>query len=111
MSFTDDGKSLLYEAPAGLGIYDRESGKEAIVATKALSGLGLSASSRGILMAIEGSGSAKSLLCAAPDGNRLFSLPFSGESSFASISGDAVFLGIASSDGTSRLVRMDFKEE
>lgn len=111
MAFTDDGEHLVYESPKGLGIYGRGSRAEISVSTKALSNIGLASPSRGILLAVEGAGPERNLLCASVGGKRLFSLPFSGEASFASLSADAVFLGVAAADGTSRLMRLDFKEE
>jgi len=111
ISFTADGAHLLYESPSGLGIYGTGSRTETSVSSRALSGIGLSSPARGILLAVEGSGPQKNLLCASAGGKRLFSLPFAGEASFASISADAVFLGASSADGSARLLRLDFKEE
>jgi len=111
MAFTEDGAHLLYESPSGLGIYATGSRTETSVSSRALSGIGLSSPGRGILLAVEGSGPEKNLLCASAGGKRLFSLPFSGEASFASIAADAVFLGASSADGSARLLRLDFKEE
>lgn len=111
IAFTPDGRWLLYETPSGLGVYDKAGRSEAAIGAQALGPLGLHSAKRNMLLAIEGTRSDKNLLCAAPGGQRLFSLPFKGESAQATLSGDAVFLGIAAPDGAGRLIRLDFKEE
>jgi hypothetical protein len=111
MAFTSDGRYLAFERDPGLGVYDRGSRIESFVGSRALSGIGLYSPERDILLAIEGGDADKALLCASPRGQRLFSLPFSGNEATAALSGDAIYLCVSAADGGARLVRIDFKEE
>jgi hypothetical protein len=111
MGFTEDGRYLAYERPDGFGIYSCEARSEARVATKALKRLGLSIPDRNMLIALEGGGEDKTLLCASPKGKRIFSASFSAVDGFLAQQGDALFLGMAQTGGASELVRLDLKEE
>jgi len=112
IAFTADGRYLVFEKPSGLGIYSRDGRGEASLESLQLSGLGLASSKRSILLAVEGSGENKILLCASPSGARLFSLPFSGApAAWPVISGDSIFLALEAKDGSSGIMRINFKEE
>lgn len=111
IAFTADNRFLVYEKPSGLGIYSRDGRDEASIRSLPLTGLGLASSKRSILMAVEGRGESKTLLCASPSGDRLFSLPFAAPSAWPVFSGDSIFLALGAADGSSGLIRIDFKEE
>jgi hypothetical protein len=116
MAFTRDGKYLVFEQAGSLGIYDRAGRREESLVARNPSSLGLYSPARGILLALESSvlsdGSPeRKLLCASPEGKRLFSLPFVADDASLGFSDDAVFLGMEAGDGSRSLARLDFKEE
>lgn len=111
LAFTSDGRYLVYEKPSGLGIYGRDGRDEASLKSLSLIGLGLSNTTRSILLAVEGSGEDKALVCASPGGARLFSLPFTAASAWPRVSGDSIFLALGGKDAAAGLIRIDFKEE
>jgi len=111
MGFTEDGRYLAYERPDGFSIYSCEGRSEARVSSRALKRLGLSIPERDMLIALEGGGDDKNLLCASPKGKRIFSASFGAADGFLAQRGEALFLGMAQSSGASRIVRLDLREE
>lgn len=111
MGFTEDGRYLAYERPDGFGVYSCEGRTEARVSSRALKRLGLSIPERNMLIALEGGGEAKSLLCASPKGKRIFSASFGAADGFLAQRGDSLFLGMSQSSGAARIVRLDLREE
>ncbi len=111
MSFTEDGRFLLYEQEGRFFVYDPSKRREAVVDSAFLGDLGLFSSAREILVAIESGEGGRDILCASPVGKRLFTLPFNAEDSSIALSSDAIFLGLTSQGGASNMLRLDFKEE
>lgn len=111
MAFTPDGRYLVFEQAGAMGVYDREARSERSLKTLALAGLGSSYQAKAILLALEGAGPARDLLCVSPAGKRLFTLPFIAEDACMKMAGNAIFIGLEASDGSRRIARLDFKEE
>ncbi len=111
MAFTEDGRYLFYEAPTGLGIYNCDARREALLAAEPLSSLGAYAPERDLLLALERGQATTRLVAASPEGRRLYTAPFAAADAFLVRRGDALFLGVAESADSASILRLDFKEE
>jgi hypothetical protein len=108
MAFTADGKRLVYEVPAGVGVYEREAkgrGRETVLPITASRGLGLSARDGELLVLLSGQGSRKRLVCAALPGRLAIDAPLSAKDAFIDASGDSIFIG-----ADDLIARLDLKE-
>jgi hypothetical protein len=105
MAFTADGRRLAYESPAGVGIYDRASRSETVVAVPAAARLGQTMRGGDFMVFLSGSGEDKRLLCTALPDRRIVDLPIKAKLAFAQAQGDSLFLGLDDA-----IVRMDLKE-
>jgi len=106
IAFTEDGKRLMYEAPGGVGIFERETRNDYLIAAPAANQLGLSVKTRDILVLLAGGEDAKRLICVAAPDRRLVDLPIVASQTFIDVSGDSIFLG-----ADDELIRMDLREE
>lgn len=106
MSFTEDGRRLVYEAPGGAGVYDRATRRESLIAAGSVGPLGDSVEEAGMLALLAGSGAERRLICASPDDRRLIDLPLRASDASLEVDGRSFYLGL---DGD--LVRMDLREE
>jgi hypothetical protein len=105
IAFTADGRELAYEAPSGVGVYDRGSRSETLIAVPAPSRLGLTLRQGAIMVLLSGQGEERRLVCAALPDRRIVDVSFRAAQSFAETRGDSLFLG-ADED----IVRMDLRE-
>jgi hypothetical protein len=105
IAFTDDGRRLAYESPAGIGIYDRAGRDEAVVAIPARPRLGQTARRGELMVFLSSRGERKRLVCTASPDRRVADLLLNARSSFVITKGDAIFLGL-----DDRIVRMDLEE-
>jgi hypothetical protein len=105
MAFTEDGRRLAYESPAGIGIYDRATRDEAVVAVPAMPRLGQTTSGGELMVFLSGKGDMKRLICTAAPDRRVADLPIKAERAFLLTKGNAIFLGL-----DDRIVRMDLEE-
>jgi hypothetical protein len=106
MSFTDDGRRLVYEAPGGAGVYDVGTRKESVIAASAVGRVGASLDESRMLVLLAGAGIERRLVCAVPSDKRIVDLPISASQSFLEVEGCSFFIG-----ANEYLVRLDLKEE
>jgi len=104
MAFTAEGGLLVYESPAGVGVYER-SGRDAVLPIPASIGLGLSARGGELLVLLSGAGESKRLVCASLPGCRVVDAPLVARDAFVQASGDSIFIG-----ADDRIARMDLRE-
>jgi hypothetical protein len=105
MAFTADGRRLAYESPSGVGVYDRGTRSETVVAVPATSRLGQTAKGGELMVFLSDSGDAKRLVCTALPDRRIVDLPIKAKLAFVESRGDSLFLGV---DGD--IIRMDLEE-
>ncbi|HET7838954.1 MAG TPA: hypothetical protein VFL04_04300 [Rectinemataceae bacterium] len=106
LSFTSDGRKLVYEAPGGAGVYDRATRSESLVAVPGPEGLGLSVGAEGLLVLIgQGTDHKRLVLAAAPD-RRIADLPVFAKETFLECETSSLFLGM-----DDKIVRLDLREE
>jgi len=106
MSFTADGRNLVYEAPGGAGIYERGTRRESLIAAGSVGRVGEAVEGLGMLALLAGSGEERLLVCASPDDRRLIDLRLRASDASLEVDGNSFFLGL---DGN--LIRMDLREE
>jgi hypothetical protein len=106
MAFTADGRRLVYEAPAGAGVWERDSRREFLVSASSVGRVGASLEGNRMLVLLAGAGEEKRLICASPDDRRLVDLPLRASDAFLEVSGRSIFVG---ADGD--LVRLDLRRE
>jgi hypothetical protein len=109
MAFTADGRRLVYESPAGVGVYERPAGggrgRESVLSISAASGLGLTAKGGELLVLLSGKGEDKRLVCASLPGCLVVDAPLKARDAFVESSGDSIFIG-----ADDRIARLDLKE-
>lgn len=108
MAFTADGRRLVYESPAGVGVYERGGGgrgRESVLSISAASGLGLTAKGGELLVLLSGKGEEKRLVCASLPGRLVVDAPLRARDAFVESSGDSIFIG-----ADDRIARLDLKE-
>jgi len=105
IAFTPDGGELAYEAPEGVGVYDRATRSESLVSVPANSRLGLTLRKGGIMVLLSGEAEKKRLVCAALPDRRIVDVSFQAREAFIETRDDSLFLG-ADQD----IVRMDLQE-
>ncbi|HUW42541.1 MAG TPA: hypothetical protein VMV90_16165 [Rectinemataceae bacterium] len=106
ISFTSDGKRLMYEVPGGVGVFERDSRKDYTIAASTADRLGLSVNDWGILVLLSGSQDSRRLICAASPDRRLVDIPISASETFITIDGSSIYLGVDED-----IVRLDLREE
>lgn len=105
IAFTEDGKQLAYESPAGVGVYDRTSRSETVISVPATSRLGITMREGSLMVVLSGSGDAKRLVCAALPDRRVVDVSLKARLAFVETRGDSLFLGV-----DDQIVRMDLQE-
>jgi len=105
IAFTDDGKFLAYESPAGIGIYDRAGREESVIAVPAEPKLGQTARGGLLMVFLSSSAGSKRLVCTAAPDRRVADLRLNARRAFVLARGDSIFLGL-----DDRIVRMDLVE-
>jgi hypothetical protein len=105
IAFTPDGSRLVYESPAGVGVYQRSSREETVISVPATSRLGLTTLGGKLMVLLSGSGESKRLVCAALPDRRMVDVALKARLAFAETRGNALFLGM---DGD--IARMDLRE-
>ncbi len=106
LSFTADGRRLVYEAPGGAGVYDRATRSESTLAVPGPEGLGLSIGSPGLLVLIgQGTDHKRLVLAAVPD-RRIADLPVFANQTFIESEASSLYLGM-----DDEIVRLDLREE
>jgi hypothetical protein len=105
MAFTGDGSRLAYESPSGVGVYDRASRSETVIATPAASSLGLTTMGGRLMVLLSGNGEERRLVCAALPDRRVVDLGLKAQLAFVETQGDSLFLGLDQD-----IVRMDLAE-
>ncbi len=106
MDFSGDGKRLVYEAPRGVAVYDRDARMESLIAAEPYGRLGERLEGSRMLLLLAGRGLDKRLVCASPEDRRLVDLPIRAADAFLESSGRSLFLGM-----DAELVRLDLREE
>ena len=109
MSFTPDGRELVFETSGGLGVYDVASRKANILFARDPVVSSAALPNRKLLLALDNDGK-PSILVASYDGRGYFSFPYSADEAMLRNEGDSVFFGLRKND-TASLLRLDFVEE
>ncbi|MDA8427444.1 MAG: hypothetical protein M0Z80_15060 [Treponema sp.] len=106
ISFTSDGKRLMYEVPGGVGVFERDSRKGYTIAATTADRLGLSLRGWNIMVLLSGSQDSRRLICAAAPDRRLVDIPVSASQTFINLDGSSIYLGVDED-----IVRLDLREE
>ncbi|HUX37314.1 MAG TPA: hypothetical protein VMV44_05370 [Rectinemataceae bacterium] len=109
MSFTPDGRELVFETSNGFGIYDVASRKEYVLAARDPLVTDASVPARDIIL-IQDNGSRRNIVAASYGGKRYFAFPFVADDSTLRSEGDSLFVGLRNGDA-SEILRLDFVEE
>ncbi len=109
MSFTPDGRELVFETSKGFGIYDVASRRENVLSARAPLVTDASVPARNIIL-IQDDGSRRNIVAASYGGKRYFTFPFVADDSTLRSVGDSLFVGLRNGDA-SEILRLDFVEE
>ena len=109
MTFTPDGRELVFETSGGLGVYDVASRKERIISMHDPIVTGAAIPGRDLLLALE-RGGPPAIVAASYAGRGYFSFPVVADDATLRSEGNSLFLGLLKGDTTS-LLRLDFVEE
>lgn len=109
MSFTEDGRELVFETQGGIGVYDVASRKERLLSARDPLSLGAAVPGRSLLVALDHPSSA-AVVIASYAGHVFFRLPFAADIASLRAEGDSLFLGVRRAAASS-LLRLDFVEE
>ena len=109
MSFTPDGRELVFETLGGLGVYDVAGRKENVLFAHDPVVSSAAIPTRYLLLALD-KDEKPSIVVASYSGRSYFSFSYSANDAMLRSEGDSLFFGLRKDDSTS-LLRLDFVEQ